>query len=235
MTSVCRFLMVVFALPLFCAAVTIGQIDTFEDGTTEGWGVALGPGDGVHPAPPSNELGGIGGPLDHYLQLTALGGSGAGSRLAAMNTDQWSGNYIGEQIGGISMNVRNAGTTDLSLRLLFEKLGPMGPTDIAFSTNAIPLVADGGWTSIFFPISTVHLTAGMGDIGAVLRDTDVLRIFHNPDAAFPPQESIVASLQIDNIRTIAAIPEPSTVILVMSGFVLFAGRRLISRRSPENR
>ena len=33
-------------------AVTLGQVDDFEDGTTQGWVVALGPGGGVHPVTP---------------------------------------------------------------------------------------------------------------------------------------------------------------------------------------
>ena len=59
-------------------AVPVG-IDDFEDGTTAGWHV----GDPAqHPAPPVNvSTGGPAGAGDAYLQLQALGGSGAGSRL----------------------------------------------------------------------------------------------------------------------------------------------------------
>ena len=59
--------------------------DTFEDGSTQGW-VANLLGMGSHPAPPANVA--DGGPLgagDNYLQITALGGGGAGSRLSAIN------------------------------------------------------------------------------------------------------------------------------------------------------
>jgi hypothetical protein len=61
--------------------------DNFEDGTTQGWFV---PGD--HPVPPTNILtGGPSGVGDNYLQVTALGGDGPGSRLSVQNFSQWTG------------------------------------------------------------------------------------------------------------------------------------------------
>src|SRR5688500_14521637 len=65
-------------------AVTLGQIDTFEDGTTQGWIGGLGI-MGNHPTPPANALGGLAGPNDNYLRLTSIGGGGPGGRLSVLN------------------------------------------------------------------------------------------------------------------------------------------------------
>lgn len=102
-----------FALIALSAAqaATIGQIDTFEDGTTQGWTVGLL--GAVHPAPPANVA--DGGPLgagDNYLALTSLGGSGAGSKLVVLNPAQWAGDYLTLGLTTITMDLRNSGTTE---------------------------------------------------------------------------------------------------------------------------
>src|SRR5215204_1078583 len=75
---VCLFALA-FALPL--SAVTIGQVDTFADGTTMGWFVP-----GMSPNPPINEpTGGPAGVGDGFLQLRSSGLEGPGGRLAVLN------------------------------------------------------------------------------------------------------------------------------------------------------
>src|SRR3954454_19630876 len=64
-------------LTRIASAVSIGQIDTFQDGTTDGWfagGLGMGQ---VPPVPP--QVIANGGPMgtgDQYLQITGLGGPG---------------------------------------------------------------------------------------------------------------------------------------------------------------
>jgi hypothetical protein len=41
-----------------------------------------------------------------------------------MNATQWAGDYLAAGIDGIAMDLRNLGTTDLTVRLLLED--PMG-------------------------------------------------------------------------------------------------------------
>src|SRR5688572_16184035 len=78
----------VLTLPSILLADPFG-IDTFEDGTTQGWFVP-----GPHPVPPANiASGGPNGAGDNYLQVTALGGDGAGSRLSVQNISQWTGSF----------------------------------------------------------------------------------------------------------------------------------------------
>src|SRR4051794_20499806 len=77
-------------------AVVIGEIDTFQSLTTENWTAGGGPGGATPPFPPAVVPdGGPAGVGDAFLEITAVGGSGPGSRLTAMNPlAQWSGNYL---------------------------------------------------------------------------------------------------------------------------------------------
>lgn len=101
------------------AALTIGQTDTFEDGTTAGWSVGVG-----SPVPPQNiASGGPGGLNDNYLRLRSVGGDGPGSRLVAFNRAQWTGDYVSAGAGAVAMDVINLDITDLSLRLVFSAGG----------------------------------------------------------------------------------------------------------------
>jgi hypothetical protein len=76
-----------------------------------------------------------------------------------------------------------------------------GPaTNIAFSTDTISLKAGGDWTPVIFQITPDRLTAGLGSVNADLANTTELRLFHNPDPAFPPppvgSPSVTASLGV---------------------------------------
>lgn len=204
------------------SAVTVGQTDTFEDGTTQGWTVNL-LGMGVHPAPPANiPDGGPGGAGDNFLQLTSIGGGSAGSRLTAINLAQWSGDYVAAGVQAIAMSVNNTGSSDLSLRLFFED--PMGgpPANAAFSTNAVLVGAGSGWQTIVFAVRPQDLTAQTGSVLAALTGATAIRLYHSATPTFPG-ESLVAQLGVDNIGALAAIPEPATWAMLILGFGLAGG------------
>lgn len=206
----------------------LGQVDTFEDGTTQNWVVNL-LGMGSHPAPPTNvPTGGPAGVDDNYLRLTSVGGGGSGSRLAVLNLAQWTGNYLASGVNAITMDVNNMGATDLSLRLLFEN--PMGgpPTDAAI-TALVFLPSGSGWRSVTFLVGPNDLTALSGSVTTVLANTTALRIYHSPAAAFPGPP-VEAQLDVDNIRA-AAVPEPATMLLLGSG--LAAVGAAVRKRSKK--
>ena len=210
-----------FSLTLAAPAATICQIDTFQDGTTDGW-FAGGLGMGQMPATPPKVIanGGPRGVGDQYLQITSQGGSGAGSRLVAINVAQWAGNYLTPGIGGIAMDLKNFGTTNLTIRLLFEN--PMGapPTDEAVTTFGVPLPVGGDWVHAFFAISPSAMTPLIGDVNTLLRNTTLLRIIDSPT----PDDAveIVGVLGVDNI---AAVPEPATFLPLLGAFAWFTIRR----------
>lgn len=215
----------VCALPL-CAA-TIGQLDDFEDGTTQGWQInSLG---GGAPAilPANESTGGPAGANDNYLKLGSSGGSGAGSRLVVNNLfAQWAGNYTALGLTAITMDLWNLGATDLSIRLMLENPDGGPPTDVAI-TDAVALPSGGGWTHVQFDLSPVALTAVLGDVNALLANVTGLRIFHSATAEFPGA-SVVATLGVDNIMALGArqpVPEPATAVVVAAGLAALMVRR----------
>lgn len=203
-------------------AVTIGQIDTFESGTVEGWVAGGGPVGQTPPVPP--QVVGTGGPAglgDSYLSITAIGGGGPGSRLTAFNImGQWAGNYLTASLPGIGMDLINLGQTELSIRLEFEN--PFAGSDFALTNTAIVLPVGSGWTRAFFPIALGQFTALGGTVEGALANTSVLRILHAPGVgqAVP----VVGVLGVDNIT--AAVPEPSTFLLAAAGLALLIRRRV---------
>ncbi len=200
-------------------SVVLGQVDTFEGGTTQGWSAGS-----PHPVPPFVTTGGPGGASDHYLQVTSVGTPGPGGRLTVFNMSQWQGNYISAGVDLIVMDVNNLGTTDLSLRLLFEN-----NNNTAVSTNVIFVPAGSGWTRINFMIGAGDLTALQGSVIGALTDVNELRLFHSPALGFPGP-FISAQLGLDNITAAAgrtSVPEPFSLLLLGSGL---AGVSAIQRR-----
>jgi len=210
----------------FTAALPAAHIDTFSDGTTMGWFVP----DATHPTPPVVEAtGGPAGAGDAYLVLTALGGRGPGSRLSVLNESQWARNYLAGGITEIQMDVRNFGPDDVYLRLLFEDFDPSipgPPVNLALTSNAVFVPGGSDWTRVSFAIAPADLTALIGAAEGAL-NTDVLRIFHNPDPEFPGPgvgiPTVIAQIGVDNIT---AIPEPGSLWLLSAGVgLLFLARR----------
>ena len=216
-----------FTLTLLLTSASVFALptgpDDFEDGTTQGWTVSGGPGGGTHPAPPANvPTGGPAGDEDAFLRLTALGGSGSGSRLSVFNLSQWTGDYLAAGITAITMDVNNTGENALVLRLLLVNFAAGGaPTDTAVTLSPVNVPAGSGWMSVVFDLT--NLTAETGTTEGALGDVNELRLFHNPDPAFggpfvgPP--AVVATLGVDNIQ---AVPEASTVLLLLVGGIMGA-------------
>ena len=211
--------------------VTLGQTDTFQDGTTMGWFVP-----GASPAPPVNvSSGGPGGAGDAFLRLIATGSAGPGSRLSVLNGSQWTGDYSAAGVTVIRMDVHNLGPEELHLRLLFEDFEGAGPpANLALSASAVIVPAGSGWITVDFPIGPTDLVVDtFGTVMGALSDTDTLRIFHNPAATFPGPGAgippVSATLGVDNISgqiLTAEVPVPPTILLIFAGLVGLSFRRL---------
>jgi hypothetical protein len=208
LAAVPLFLLILAPSPAW--ALSVGQRDTFEDGTTQSWIVGL-----------------LGAPHP------AIGGGGAGSRLAVVNGVQWAGDFVAAGISGIRMDLNNLGTTDLSLRLLVADPSVGPPANVAFSTAALLLPAGGGWTEAYFPIGPADLTAELGSVTAALHNATQFRLYHGAALDFPG-EPIVAALGVDNVTAVDNItptPEPATAVLLGSGLLALSWRARRSRRA----
>jgi hypothetical protein len=208
------------------SAATVGQIDTFQDGTTDNWfagGLGMGQ---VPPIPPTVITnGGPQGAGDRYLQITGLGGPpAAGSRIAAINLAQWAGDYLHSGISAISMDLKNFGSTDLTVRLLFEDPMMAPPADQAVTTFGQFLPVGGGWTHTTFAISPAAMTLLFGNINTLLANTTLVRIIDSPTPT--DAVSIAGVLGVDNI---AAVPEPATLLPALSALAWLIVRRVRNR------
>jgi hypothetical protein len=203
------------------AAPVIGQVDTFEGGTTSGWFAGLGPGGGVPPVPPQVVAdGGPGGAGDAYLQIIASGGTGPGSRLAVLNGAQWAGDYAAAGVSAIEMDLRNLGAADLVVRLLLENPIPGPPTDEAVTVTGAELPAGGSWVRMVFPLSATSLAPTIGDPTQLLGGVTILRVIHSVGADLA--DPVAGVLGVDNIRALAApvaVPEPAAALLFGVGLL----------------
>lgn len=172
------------------AQVNPGQIDDFENGTTENWT------DGGSSVPPVNiSTGGPAGANDNYLSDPSLGGGGPGSKMVMFNDQQWAGNYSGNNIIAIRFQAR-ALTNTLNLRIAFDGAGGRICT-----TNAVTIPAGSPWTNYEIPIFETDFTlvSGGANVAQTLADVTDMRILSNSNPAWQG-ESIVATLEIDNIE-----------------------------------
>jgi hypothetical protein len=224
-----RFVMLVLlsGWSLSASAVSVGVLDDFEDGTTQGWDNG-----GLAPNPVNVASGGPAGAGDAFLQISSQGGSGPGSRLVVFNRlEDWTGDYTAAGVAGITLDVNNLGQTDLVLRLLIAAGVPGSPTDSAI-TQGVLLPAGSGWTSIAFSVAPEDLVLRNGALAAALAGVSELRLYHAPTASYPGP-GIVASLGVDNVR---AVPEPGSGVLLAAGaLALCATRARVRRKAPRGR
>ncbi|MEZ4793011.1 MAG: T9SS type A sorting domain-containing protein [Gelidibacter sp.] len=184
--------------------VAANQVDDFEDGTTQNWGV----GGGASNPPTNIATGGPNGTDDNFLSYTTTGNPGGpGSKMIIFSLDnQWSGNFTSENIVGIRFDVKVLGA-DLMLRIALSDQDSAGPdpTQIV-TTNAVAVTAGTGWTTVTIPISSSDFTylLGPNSINYVLANTSEMRILHNSNATWVGS-AIGATLQLDNITALTSL------------------------------
>jgi hypothetical protein len=209
--------------PSQTAALVIGQTNTFQDLTTDGWFAGgLGP-PGQHPPVPPQVVanGGPGGAGDAFLQITGTGALNApGGRVVAIGGTQWAGNYSALAPVAIAMDLRNLGQNPLTVRLLLEDPQGAPPSDEGVTTLGISLPVGGPWQHAQFLINPGALTMLGGNPNALLANTTLLRIIHSPTAA--DAVDVAGVLGVDNITLVrpAQVPIPGTLPLLAAGLAL---------------
>ena len=231
--SITRF--TVFALLLLqsslAAAVSTTQLDSFSDGTFQGWEMGVPGVTATHMTIITD--GGPAGAGDNFLQVVADGTSVAGGRLTFFNKAQWTGDYISAGITAIAMGLSNISSNEtLNLRLAIN--GGFLDSSInfiggLFATSASATLDSGsGWTHMVFPLLPGDLVPVSGQSGVTGNEVMValgnvleLRLLNSatPDWNGLP---VSATLGIDNIT---AVPLPPALVLFASGLVVLLAKR----------
>jgi len=189
------------------AAITYGQVDTFQDGSTLGWSEGL-----ASPNPPVNvATGGPGGAGDRYLQNTS-DGSGAGGKMLmfSQSPSQWTGSYVAAGVTRIEADMANFGNTSLSMRIALSD----GSSSFA-SITAAELPAGSGWRHVSFSLDAGSLTGvpASQPLATVLGGVTEVRILCSTAPTWKGDD-IAGVLGIDNIT---AVPEPASIALLALG------------------
>ena len=172
-------------------AQTLGQTDTFQDGTLNSWSTGVN-----NPFPPTNiSTGGPQGSNDRYMHASSSGTGTAGSKLVLFNTKQWTGNFISAGIGNIHMFLKNEGNSALQMRIaIVSALGSCS------SVNPVSVPIGSGWIAVNFPISASALTGGT--VNTILTNVTQIKLLHE-SAPGITGDVIAAQLSIDNITATA--------------------------------
>jgi len=213
-------------------AVSIGLLDTFQNGTTNNWfagGLGLGQ---VPPVPPLViPSGGPAGVGDQFLQITGNGlANQPGSRIVAINGAQWAGNYLASGVAAIEMDLKNFGQTALTIRLLFEDPFGAPPNDQAVTTFGAVLPVGGGWTHFVFLVSPSSVTPIFGNATTALSSATLIRIIDSPTPT--DAVTIAGVVGVDNIKA-AAVPEASSFLLITTALMSLGG--VYRRRSERSK
>ncbi len=204
-------LAVIVLSPVAARAIAVGQMDTFQDGTSQGWQTGLGP-------IPNVASGGPAGAGDRYIQYSSSGSAGANSRMVIFNAAQWLGDYVGAGVTRVEMDLNNFSTPTLSIRLAFfldAGTGYVTTTPFALSGNS-------GWQHAGFDLVAGNFTAigSPGDFNALLSNfSGQLRILSSGSPSLIG-DTVAATVGYDNIQ---AVPEPGSLALAGGALLLLVG------------
>ena len=198
-------------LPPFAQAVVLNQVDTFQDGTAQGWNPT-----GVTNIP----TGGPAGASDNFIQVSS-GTFGTFPNLATKNSDaRWIGNYTSAGVTKLEIDLRNLQTTALEIRAVLFNTN----TNRATSTVAFNLPVDSNWHHAIFSIQAADLTvvSGAAPLSTILGN--VTQIMFREDTGGPSSggSNISSQMGLDNI---SATPEPACLILLAAGLPFVVARR----------
>ena len=201
------------------AALVLGPISDFQDGTTQGWGVPVGTDN------TANVGGGQLGPGDRFIRLQNEGPVG---RFAMRNASLSGG--ISSDVTAIVLDMirpsNGAGGESAEIRLvLYEETNGNGTR---WSTTTAAIVPpDNTWNTYTFPIREADLTRQAGSTSTyadLLANFDRLVLRHDPGGVSIGGSALPGFLGVDNI---VAVPEPSAVLLLGAIITLLASRKYL--------
>lgn len=189
------------------AQPVLGQVDTFQDGTTMFWGGGA--------LPTNIPNGGPTGAGDMYLQVTGSGFAGSGGVPATFNETQWGGNYLAPAIKIVKLNINNFSGTNLTMRLVMH--GGLG-TQFT-STDGFALAGNSGWRTVYFPLRSDLMTrvAGADTYNTVYSLCTRLMFRHDSGAASGGGTPVAASVGFDNITALNGIAIAPDSLTLVSG------------------
>ena len=183
-------------------AIEPGQIDTFDDGFTNGW--RIGPRASVSQQPTSEPDCGATGMGDRCLRVFSTGMGDQASRMAVFNSQQWAGNYLAAGVIGIRMRARNALFFDnLELRVRLERGvgGGSQNADFVLSRESVSLVPQADYVTATFLFDAERFTGDANELNVVLENVTKLWLFHNRSSTWVPPKA-PRSLRVDNIEAL---------------------------------
>lgn len=186
-----------------------GQVDDFEDGTTQLWSEG-----GASTNPPINiATGGPSGVNDNYLQNDSSGMGTGGSRMVMFNSNiRWGGNYTSAGILAITCDVR-VSTNTLNLRVAMT-----GPGGRISSANSVVVAPSSNWTKITLPVAASDMAlAGGTNIASTLTNVTEFRILSSTSPSWRG-DRINARLEIDNISAVTTL---SADDFLVDAFVIY--------------
>ena len=206
-------------------AVVFGQLDDFQDGTTNNWT------NGGLATPVMNvSTGGPGGVGDSYALVTATGG-GPGGRLTTFNFQQWAGNFIAAGITTLQIDLLNQSAVPLSIRFAFEVDTFNGAP--GYLTAPMLLAVGSGWQHFSISIAAPDLIAvdNPDAYSSFFTNIGEVRIINEAGTSNLNGDPVVGMLGFDNVH---AVPEPTTTALAIGG-VLLLGANLLRKQRRAGR
>lgn len=216
-----RSILWVGVLAMICpnarAAMTLWQVDDFQDGTTQNW---------ISPDDISNVPGGQSGPSDQYLKLVSTGASPSSGLATSSPLPRWGGAPSAAGVTGVSMDLINLGTVELDMRVLIN-----GNYGSCTSTDAFVLPPDGRWYHVVFGWTVNDMTlghTGPGTLSDILAHMSGFQLRHQsgPPMGANQYTPVAGTLGIDNVT---AVPEPMSLLLCTAGGILLTRWRRASR------
>jgi hypothetical protein len=200
------------------AGPIVGQIDTFEDNTTQGWSIGTPPMPGPGFTPPVIvPTGGPTGAGDHFMLLTA-DGVRPGGRLTVFNRQQWAGDFLSAGVNAVDMDLKNLGTVPLTLSMRIAIKTNDTRTSTGYSsTTPFILPPDGQWHHAVFLLDPDNLTpiGSPPPLDTLLSNVAEFRILDSVRPALNG-DVIDTKVGVDNIRALE-LPEPGSFALFLAG------------------